>query len=571
MIHFFLTLEKKAIPNLSELIKKNYISDRHIYLKIEQEEFIIIGDLINPRKEKPLKEYITDTLKNFKISKIRSLKGHFYLFYKNSHNNELIVANSLFSIFPIYFYENQGKQYISSKVEYFVQKGNLNFDYNKKFLLENILFYYPLFNDSYLKGIKLLPANSYIKFNCDGLQIIKHTNIENFYTDKPISWKKSVNNISDLFIHETKKYFPETPFWLALTGGFDGRTLASIALAENKDFTTYSFGDQTSLDSIIAKQIAQKARLKYEHFNLNQNYIKNYSLKNGLEFINSAEGTASFSRAHYLFATKLIADKAKYIITGNFGSDVLRGMNARGVLTSPNLCNLFYQPNPQKGIDYLKTSPEANWIYSSEFKNEWEELEFDLKNSAIFNNSFSGLTKNQRFYIIIFEDVFRKYFGAEMLNQTNYIINRTPYLDFEFLKELLKTNLAGVNVDFMEKNPLKRYQGQILYPHIIKRTNPLFNEFITANNYRPKDLLKIKGFINIIKGYAERKIFKTYFPTDPFSVYRSFEYNKNKIKSLISNSDLFNQKVIHREVSSPSHSDSLFIALSQMYWFKRKV
>ena len=55
----------------------------------------------------------------------------------------------------------------------------------------------------------------------------------------------------------------------------------------------------------------------------------------------------------------------------------------------------------------------------------------------------------------IFEEVFRKYFGAEMVNQYIHLKNRTPFLDAEFMKIILGTGYAGVYSNFLRRTPLK--------------------------------------------------------------------------------------------------------------------
>ena len=131
-------------------------------------------------------------------------------------------------------------------------------------------------------------------------------------------------------------------------------------------------------------------------------------------------------------------------------------------------------------------------------------LREDILKFSCFNQYYSGLTRNQRFYVFVFEELFRKYFGAEMVNQFRYLKNRTPFLDIDFLKAILKTEFAGIHSDFFEKNPLKRYKGQVLYAHIIKKAYPDFGKMMTDKGYKPDDLINFFGKVNIAKGYLKK-------------------------------------------------------------------
>lgn len=125
------------------------------------------------------------------------------------------------------------------------------------------------------------------------------------------------------------------------------------------------------------------------------------------------------------------------------------------------------------------------------------------------------------------EEVFRKYFGAEMINQFRHVRNRTPYLDIDFLKEIFRTDLAGIHSGFFEHNPLKRYKGQILYSHIIRKAYPEFGKMMTDKGYRPDDLLTLAGKARVIKGYYHKKTGKSISAPDPNSVSLAWETNRH--------------------------------------------
>ena len=115
-------------------------------------------------------------------------------------------------------------------------------------------------------------------------------------------------------------------------------------------------------------------------------------------------------------------------------------------------------------------------IQKEAFLSDWEQCKNDIYSLPCFNPEYKHLSRNQKFYIFVFEEVFRKYFGAEMINQFKYLKNRTPFLDMEFFKAILQTGLAGIHSEFFENNPLKRYKGQVLYAHIIRKAYPQFGE-----------------------------------------------------------------------------------------------
>jgi hypothetical protein len=511
---------------------------------------------------------------------LNNVSGHYYFVLQK--NDGCYIGNSLFSMLPVYYHVS-GTLIISNNV-LDIKKIIENGEVNKRFFLENILFNYPLFDISYFSDIALLPANSYIKFKNGVLNTVKHTRLEEYFTSSPRHWKKSVSDISDLFIDTSKKYFPDEPSSYALTGGFDGRTLVACSLFHGNNFDAFCFGSDDSEDIVIGKYVADKVGLNYSQFELDETYVKKHSKSCGIEFVKNASGSATCARAHYLYAAKELAEKYRYVVTGNFGNEVLQTTNVVGVVTSPNVYNLFASDTYDEAVRRIRNSPEYTWLNMDNLKWEWESLLEDIKILPSFDNTYSGLTKTQKYYITFYEEVMRKYFGAELTNQFKYIINRTPYLDIRFFKEIVKTELAGANREFFIRNPLKRYKGQIIYGHIIKNTSPLLGRIRSSWGYKPDDLVTYSGKLKIVYGYLkrnrkvllpgianstgrfERRNLSSNHLPDPFGVNSAFRYNIPYFKSLDINREIFNYDMVIKYLDQKRVSRQVFNAMSQIYW-----
>jgi asparagine synthase (glutamine-hydrolysing) len=550
------------VPECSVLFRKK--PDIKYSFYNEFLEFIAWGDPIFKNNFEPgltlqpLPEYV-----------IRNMYGHFYYILLDKTRGKLFIGNSLFSILPVYYMSKNGNIIISDSTSSFSSEIDMSF--NKRFLLENVLFNYQLFNNSYVNGVSLLPVNSYILISEGGFRIIQHTAIENFFVENPKSWKKSTDELSDIFISSAEKYFPLNSFFVSLTGGFDGRTLVSTGLYHNKRFSTYSFGVEGSNDIRLAQILSDKAGLPYTRVLLDFQYARQESLVTGLEFIQNSSGGSSFERAHYLYSAKKLKENAKFLITGDFGSEILRSSHLTGSLVSSNLFRLFFNKNFKKALYELESSPEFNWLNKESFRFEWSQLKDDLEGLPCFNPVYRSLTTNQQFYKIMFDEIFRKYFGAEIVNQSKYIINRTPYLDGDFVRSLLKTSLAGVYSDFYTQNPFKRFKGQVLYASIINRTFPEFSGIITDKGYRPGDLLNPSGTLRIAYSFVRKRLKRKFIQDkDPYSVNAAYISNKMFWEKLKIDHHLFNtrriEKCFHDQVPP---KDSFFIMLSQAWWYDK--
>jgi asparagine synthase (glutamine-hydrolysing) len=499
---------------------------------------------------------------------LQSVNGHYRLILFDKQNSTINVTSSLFGILPVYYHRIGSLIYISSNAKSISDETNQN-RINKRFILENVLFYYPLFNQTAYHNIVLLPAHHLLEISDKRIWLTKHTYISDWFVRRPKPWKRSTGEMKDLFVDRVKHYLPDEPYIHALTGGFDGRCLVACGLYHQKKFETYGFGNELSTDTVIASELAGIAGVKFNFIKLDNEYVVDHSLDNGLQFIVNSGGNAGFARSHYLFACKSLSRQYRYMVTGNFGSEIFRAAHNAGPLISSNLYHLYNAANAKEALGKIETSPEFEWVNSQAMKQSWDELKSDISGLPVFSNEYSGMTRNEKFYMMIFEEVFRKYFGAEMVNQFHYLSNRTPFLDVPFLKEILKTGLAGVHSDFFENNPVKRFKGQVLYAHIIKKAFPAFNTVLSDKGYRPKDLLSFFGKIFITKSYLKKKLASQLNEIDPNSVDKAFAHNKAYFQKQDIDLAIFNAKKFKTSFASNLDSHDFLIALSQSWFHNR--
>ena len=534
----------------------------HIHLDdLERVSIFILGDMIIPvnyrHSEQSKKSFYREFFQHFTADKLRGMKGFFYIIQVDSHNGIIKIYSSLFNIFPVYYFTAANQYYVSSGIEPIRQYCPFPFAINKKFLLEKLLFNYAFLNDTIIKDIRLLAANCYLELGSK-LEIKKHTTISDYFVSSPIPWKKSIEEISDLYLEMIPTYFPDKFFYMTLTGGFDGRTNVAAALKYCKNFSTFSYGSTDSPDITIPRMISGKIGFRYEPFLLDDQYNRDEFLPNAVHLVEQTDANAGISRAHYLYIARQLGHNI-HILTGNFGSELMRSMRILGVMVSPLLFNIFsdFYGTDQKQLEQsITNNTNLRFLELENFKNELNELSADiLQYRENFQPHFS---LNQNFYVYMFEEIFRKYFGPEIIIQAGCkLYNRSPYLDFNFIQALLKTELAGANSHFWENNPLVRFRGQVLYAHIIQKASPTLVEIPTDRLYKPADFFSIKGKLNIATSFFFRKYLKTRPMHSPYYNRNCYQTHMDYFKSLpIKNTGLFSEKQLQEFMETGEWIDS---------------
>ncbi|MHC1776981.1 MAG: hypothetical protein AB9834_16380 [Lentimicrobium sp.] len=506
---------------------------------------LIFGDIIRNKAVNELTGEEKDLSYYFK-----NIKGTFYIIRINKIERTIEAASSIFGIFPVYFAETLNGFAASSDYNTMLSILDSRPTISRRFILEKVLFYYPLFERTIYENIKLLAANSLIIIRSDSITINKYFEFSNYFKANPLPYKRHTAYLTDLFIESTKDYFPDELFYLTFTGGFDGRTLVACAKHSGSNFKTFSIGDQKSDDVVCPLHDSQLIGIDYKPV-----YVDNEEYK--LQFMNFADnlmqGTGLATNmlyTHFYYAASLISRESNYLLTGFGGSEIFRALDIRGAVTSHELVDFFEYTERDLWKDKIMNSPKLRLLDGKSFKNELDELISDLEE---YKKSFpAGYGMNAQIYIYLYEEVFRKVFGPVICGMSDYITVRNPYFDFGFNKELLDYSLAGVYSEFFVKNPIKRFKGQVLYGHIINKTFPLLAGLKTGKGYRPKDLTHLTGklFIthNFVKKRVARKIINDNL--DNFSLVSAITRNINELNALTKKYEYFNNHKIDDLVNS---------------------
>jgi hypothetical protein len=482
-----------SIPAINSMGRKDVIFDSGHALFLGDPVFhtgdtgILEQDLIHCRTGKILRE--TD--------------GFYYLLIIYHKERKLVISSGTFSILPVFYCTSGNEILISSSFDvlasHYTGQGR---EADRQYYVEKALFNYPLFNRTPLKGISLLSSNSLIEYNDSGFQVKKHTCIHDFFTGNPVPWRDAKDETGDLFIEKARDFIPANDSALAMTGGLDSRSVIGIASKKVPCYTGYTYGQDRDPDMTVAKEIAGFLKLNFVPVILDQEYAGSHFWKYGLKFLSGSHGTGNISRAHYSYIAENYLSKFRFNLSGNFGSEILRSAKIPGVVTSGSLFKAFSSADHRNLVNELRTASGLNYLNAS-VADEYLTLIADEINDYL-KLMPSDLSLNQKFYTYVFEEVFRKYFGPEIVNQFPFVSHRAPFLCFSFIEKVLKTGFAGANSEFMEANPFKRIQGQILHASIIQKTNPVLLDFRLDRGYRPKDLLTVTGNAKIVFTYLKK-------------------------------------------------------------------
>lgn len=410
------------------------------------------------------------------------VRGHYYWFLLKK--NMLRCGSSFGAIFPLYHQIFDGQTHLSSSAFFLAGQtdpGRLD----RRNLLERLLFNYPLFNSTWWSGIRLLGTHRWLTLSAKGAKEERAFGLENYFGHGVLNSREVLDELTEVFEQECHLFLPAEPFAVSFTGGFDGRTLLAAARSAGRlDFSTYSFGMPGESDVTFPAAQAKELGVVYCPINLDANYVHDHALKSALAFMQLTEYNGNLGRPHYHYAAQVLAQKKKYILTGNFGSELFRAMHQPGVMMTEALIRVFEAPD-DSWKDVLRRT--AGRQASAFFRTEMDALIADLER---FLRARSDMDLNQQFYSFVLEEIFRKYFGPELVMQSHLLRNRTPFLSLHFFEALNKTIWSGLHARLFDKQKNRRMKGQMFYSAFLRRTDEQLYRMQTNKGYSPADVLE---------------------------------------------------------------------------------
>jgi asparagine synthase (glutamine-hydrolysing) len=408
------------------------------------------------------------------------IRGHYNWFYLG--REAFSCGNSFGALFPVYYQLVKGGVRISSSA-FFLANRSEQTSPDRRYLLERLLFNYPLFGNTQFEGIRLLDAHSQLRITDAGMRVEKNFAIEQHFGSGRDGSRDAMARITGLFREESRLFLPDAPFAVSFTGGFDGRTLLAAARnAGRTDYFAYSFGMPEESDVRFPAAQASKLHIPYQAIYLDEAYVRDHALESAWAFLRLSGYNGNFGRPHYHYAAQLLSKQTGYLLTGNFGSELFRALHQPGVMMSEALIRIFSTPDAT-WKDYLRSQA------AGVFREEMEALIGDLER---FFDNMHGLSANERFYVFVFEEIFRKYFGPELVMQSHYLRNRTPYLSLPFFRTLNDTVWSGVHARLFEKQKARRLKGQIFYAAFLSKTDAQLYRLPTNKGYSPADVLETR-------------------------------------------------------------------------------
>jgi Glutamine amidotransferase domain len=445
---------------------------------------------------------VYDLYNKYNTECISFIKGSFVIVIYNQKENIVLCMSDQLNVFPLFYAFKNGIFILSSSVKAIVDSGLISVTINKAAIVEFAIFDYILGNKTYYKDIKMLDYGKILTVEEKGISETRYFSIDSLFQRRLLKKDDALAAIGELMHKNIDLYTSDAnKFLLSLTGGFDGRTNLALVDRPADDFLCYSYGTRKSNQISIPEEIAQKLKINYKPIYLDNDFEEHFE-EYGLKALFFSDGTAPILRANFPYCYQHLYQFSNIIITGLFGSEILRPMYNIGVQFNDNAERIFLGNNFEKDFSFSFEHEKKRAYFRAEL---FDECYDEIRNLVIDNYlaKYQQYDKLTRFFFFYIGEGIRKYFMQEIRIERPLVTTRFPYFDFDFVTLMYKTSFAGIYNGALKRSPFKRRKAQLLYAYVMNKYRPMLGEILTDRGYRPKDLLSPLSYLKIIPGYIK--------------------------------------------------------------------
>ena len=335
------------------------------------------------------------------LNAFANLNGCFSGVLVDLRSRTVVLFNDRYGVGRLYYHETPEGVYFSSEAKALLRVLPSLRQLDLRSMGEFLACDCVLQDRTIFHNVFILPSGSSWVFESDGA-VQKHRYF------RPSQWEQQPRlsardyyvSLKDALPKVIKRYVHHRDgVGMSLTGGLDGRLVMAWAQLEPGDLPCYTFGSSLAetADVALARQIASVCRQPHTEFKVNGDFLHRFP-KLAHEAIQISDATMDVTGAAELYGNRLAREIRPVRLTGNYGSEILRG-------------NIAFRPRPVfEGVfdsQLLDAIGEAHVTYAEESRGD--------------SRSF-----------IAFKQVPWYHYARSSLEKSQLIV-RSPYLDNEIV------------------------------------------------------------------------------------------------------------------------------------------
>ena len=343
------------------------------------------------------------------------LNGRFHGIVADGRRGTATIFNDRFGLHRLYYHQAKTAFYFSAEAKAIlaVRPGLRRVD--ARGLGEFVACGCVLENRTLFPGIHVLPPASAWRFRHGALESRgSYFKPQEWEEQPPLQPEEYYRAIQQVFTRNLPRYFEARErIGISLTGGLDTRMIMAWRRLPPRSIPCYTFGGmfRDSHDVRVAKRVARVCDQPHEVVDVGRDFLDRF-WQYAERSVYLSDGCVDLSRAGDLYVNERARQIAPIRMTGNYGSEVLRGVRA------------FKPQQPRPGL----FRPELlTWV----------------RHAAA---TYDGLVKAHPVSFAVFRQAPWHHYGLLALEQTQLSL-RSPFLDNDLVRTVFRAPASALKTN----------------------------------------------------------------------------------------------------------------------------
>jgi asparagine synthase (glutamine-hydrolysing) len=257
------------------------------------------------------------------------LNGLFSGLLVDKNRRKAFLFNDRFGIQRIYVHGTPDTFYFASEAKALLGILPASREFDPQGIADYLTFGCVLDWKTLFRQIEILPGGSLWTFENGRCKKGKYFSSETWEKQCPLTAGEFEGRLQQTFKQILPRYFEtDSKIGISLTGGLDTRMIMACRPRSNSHPACYTFTGNRgeTLDDRIAARVAAATNLDHSLLRLDADFFSNttaYADKT----VFATDGCAGIFNAHEIYFNRLAREIAPIRLTGNYGSEILRGIS----------------------------------------------------------------------------------------------------------------------------------------------------------------------------------------------------------------------------------------------------
>lgn len=259
----------------------------------------------------------------------KSLNGLFSGLLIDKKLNRAFLFNDRYGLERIYLCETKNGLYFASEAKALLRVLPELRALDENGVIQLLTFGCTLEWQTLFRGIQLLPGGSLWAIQKNSVKKGSYFSPRTWESQEPLSEAEFESQFKETFGRILPRYFDSTSrIGISLTGGFDTRMITACLPNTGAELACYTFTGQkpTILDSRLAAQVAEVCGMNHRNLQIGTDFFSNFPVLAD-KTIYVTDGCFGVLGTHEVYFNGQARQLAPVRLTGNFGSEVLRGIS----------------------------------------------------------------------------------------------------------------------------------------------------------------------------------------------------------------------------------------------------